>query len=408
MRIIHTSDWHLGRRFGPVSLSSDQEAFADWFVDLVADQGADLVVIAGDLYDRAVAPTPAIELFRDTVRRLLATGAEVAAITGNHDGPDRVASYDDLLDHSGLLLRGGYAGAGRVLRRHYADGPLDLVLVPYLDPQMAPDGYDDERPDPAAAGDRVGAGPDTDDPHADPAERPGRRGRTHHSVLAASLARARAGRTAPRSVAVAHAFVAGGAESESERQLTVGGAGQVDAALFGGFSYVALGHLHRPQQVLGPTVRYSGTPLPYSFSEDHEKSVAVVDLDAGGAASVELVEVGVGRAVATLTGTIDELLDRRAHPEAHDRFVRAVLTDRTTVLDAKARLAEVYPHVVEVRLAPAGVDDAPGCAPTDRTRISPLELTRRFWEVAEGEPPDAAVAELLADAVRAATREVAP
>ncbi|MCZ7631255.1 MAG: exonuclease subunit SbcD [Microthrixaceae bacterium] len=138
MKIIHTSDWHLGRRFGPVSLEADQQAFADWFVDLVADHHGDLVVIAGDLYDRAIAPTSAIDLFTDTVARLLDTGAVVAAISGNHDGPSRVAPYDDLMDRSGFYLRGGYRNAGEVIRHEFSDGPLDLVLIPYLDPQGAP------------------------------------------------------------------------------------------------------------------------------------------------------------------------------------------------------------------------------------------------------------------------------
>ena len=138
MKIIHTSDWHLGRSFGPLSLLSDQEAFVDWFVDLVTDEAADLVVIAGDLYDRAVAPTDAIGLFRDAIGRLLATGTVVAAITGNHDGADRVAPYSELLDLSRFYLRGGYDRVGSVITHDFTDGPLDLVLLPYLDPRAAP------------------------------------------------------------------------------------------------------------------------------------------------------------------------------------------------------------------------------------------------------------------------------
>ncbi|KAA3637707.1 MAG: exonuclease subunit SbcD, partial [Armatimonadetes bacterium] len=201
MKIIHTSDWHLGRHFGPVSLESDQQGFADWFVELVADQSVDLVVIAGDLFDRAIAPTSAIELFNDTVRRLLGTGAVVAAISGNHDGANRVAPYDDLMDRSGFYLRGGYQGAGEVMSLEFADGPLDLVLLPFLDPQAAPDDFGAAISDPP--------GPD----EGDLMER--RHRRTHQSVLKDAVGSVIPQLGAPRSLAVAHAFVTGGEPSDS-------------------------------------------------------------------------------------------------------------------------------------------------------------------------------------------------
>ncbi|MGA1495279.1 MAG: metallophosphoesterase family protein [Rhodothermales bacterium] len=141
MRIIHTSDWHLGRSFGPVSLRDAQERFCDRLVAVTREEQIDLVVIAGDIYDRAIAPNEAIELFRDTVRRLRDAGSIVAAISGNHDGADRVSPYDDLLDASGVYIRGGYEGVGRVVTHEFSDGPLDLVLVPFLDPQGAPDDF---------------------------------------------------------------------------------------------------------------------------------------------------------------------------------------------------------------------------------------------------------------------------
>jgi len=415
MRIIHTSDWHLGRRFGPVSLRSDQEAFLDWFVELCRDQRAELVVIAGDLFDRAIAPVEAIEAFRDTVRRLLALGATVAAITGNHDGPDRVAPYGELLDLSRFYLRGGYQGAGAVLPLDVGDGPLDLVLLPFLDPQAAPDGFGDD----SDAGRDTPTDPDTADERTDPdgdgaddaevtalLER--RRRRTHASVLEVACRAAEARLHSSRSVAVAHAFVTGGTPCESERQLVVGGAGDVPASLFAPFSYTALGHLHRPQTVPGVSARYSGSPLPYSFSEEHDKVVLVVDLDAAGDARVAEVPVEVGRRVRTLTGEIAELLDPGRHPDAHDCFVRAVLTDRATVLDARARLAEVYPHVVEVRLLPAGQEPEDSAAPVDVRDLTPVEAARRFWEAAEGSPPDDEIDRLLVAAAERALREATP
>lgn len=398
MKIIHTSDWHLGRQFGPVSLEGDQQEFADWFVSLVAAEQADLVVIAGDLYDRAVAPVPAIELFNDTVGRLLDAGAVVAAISGNHDGANRVAPYDDLMDRSGFYLRGGYQGAGEVIRHEFRDGPLDLVLVPFLDPQAASDDFG------SAVGDEPANGA-TGDGHL--LER--RRHRSHQSVLGDAIGAARARLSSPRSLAVAHAFVTGGQSSESERQLVVGGTAEVDASVFDGFSYVALGHLHRPQRVhaagaAADRVRYSGTPLAYSFSEDHEKSVVLIDMDPTGAVSTTTVPVGTGRRVRTLTAKMAELLDPRFAPDAVDCFVRAVVTDRETVLDARARLQALYPHLVEVRLQQidAGVEVAE--ATEGLSKLSPFAATTEFWAAAEGDEPSPEIREVLADAIAHAQR----
>lgn len=418
MKIIHTSDWHLGRSFGPVSLLSDQAAFVDWFVDLVTDESADLVVIAGDLYDRAVAPTEAIGLFRDAIKRLIGTGTVVAAITGNHDGADRVAPYSELLDLSQFYLRGGYDRVGSVITHDFADGPLDLVLLPYLDPRAAPDSYGEPADDDGigAAGEALGtdaadksASAVDGDQGASEAEDSNeadvdelierRRSRTHASVLANAARLARSSGTSLRSIAVAHAFVASGQVSDSERQLVVGGTGEVDASIFEEFSYVALGHLHRPQRI-GDDDRicYSGTPLAYSFSEAHPKSVTIVELDSDGGRHVRAEPVPVGHAVHTLQGTMAELLDPAAHPDAHDAFVRAIVTDRETVLDAKARLAAVYPLVTEIQLRPDGHLSTPTFASAAVDRLSPIDAVHEFWEAAEGTPPTEPVDALLIDA----------
>ena len=138
MRILHTSDWHLGRSFGPVSLHADQAAFLDWLVEVVVAERVDLVVVAGDLYDRAIPPTESVALLRDTLDRLVAHRVRVVAIAGNHDGPERLAAYDGLTDLSGVLVRGGFGRAGAVTTLELADGPLDVVAVPYLDPVLTP------------------------------------------------------------------------------------------------------------------------------------------------------------------------------------------------------------------------------------------------------------------------------
>jgi exonuclease SbcD len=420
MRILHTSDWHLGRSFGPVSLHDDQAAFLDWMVELVVAEGVDLVVVAGDLYDRAVPPTESVALLRDALDRLVGHGVQVVAVAGNHDGPDRVAAYDGLTDRAGVVVRGGYGRAGLVTTLELADGPLDVLAVPYLDPVLSPSGWLDPEgrgraapappvtapPDETGAGaadappslfdllvdeaDPADVGPNPADVGPDPAPRSGTR-RSHHAVLAEALRRAGASRRSPRALAVAHAFVTGGLPSESERLLSVGGTAEVGAELFDGVDYVALGHLHRPQRVRAEvdTVRYSGSPLPYSFSETQPKQVVLVDLDPDGGAEVRTVPVPLGRRVATVTGTLDELLGDPAHAGVTDCFVRAVLTDPGYVVDARTRLLARFPHVVEVvpRPAAAGADLGTPDRSELRGRLAPLEAAVGFWADVTGEGP---------------------
>lgn len=392
MRIVHTSDWHLGRSFGPVSLHDDQVAFCHEFVRIVEEHDADLVVIAGDIYDRAVAPTESIDLLRETLRWLRKLDVVVAIISGNHDGADRLSPYDDLLDGSGVYVRGGYEGVGRVIPLEFDDGPLDLVLLPFLNPMSAPD----EDPGHTAE---------------EKIERSVRR--THQQVLADAIEQARSELRAPRSVAVAHAFVTGGdrpedqpKESTSERALEVGGQGAVNAAVFDGFSYTALGHLHRPQNVGSDTIRYCGTPLPYSFSEDHQKSVSIIDMDAGGAVEISTADLNVGRRVYSMTGAMDELLDPANHPDAVECFVRATVTDPGLVLDAKSRLEATYPLTIEVHLQPAGGTATTAAEPMALPdRLNPLETVLAFWAERESTQPTDVERALLRAAVEVAEQE---
>ena len=378
--MLHTSDWHLGRSFGHVSLHDDQQQFVDWFVQFAVSERVEVVLLAGDVYDRSVPPPHSIELFRSALTRLQGAGIAVVDIAGNHDGPERVAAYDGLLDASGVHIRGGYQRAGDVIRLSFADGPLAVVPVPYLDPVMAPDEHGVPY-EVAASGIRL--------------RRP-----THHAVVASAIDRALRQGIGPRSIAVAHGFVTGGGgvptESESERQLTVGGHGRIDASVFRPFSYTALGHLHAPQVVGADHVRYSGAPLAYSFSETKAKQVVLVELSALGIVEVMPVTVPVGRGVVTVTGTLEHLL-RSASPAHLQHFVRAVLTDAGPVLDAKPALQRVYPYVVEVQWNPArsaSASPAVGDA-GNRTRMQPLDAAIAYWADVYQTEPDAATSDLL-------------
>jgi exonuclease SbcD len=210
-----------------------------------------------------------------------------------------------------------------------------------------------------------------------------------------------------RSVLVAHTFVAGGETSESERELTVGNVDRVNVETFAGFDYVALGHLHGSQQLDGPRVAYSGTPLPYSFSEQHHsKSVRIVELDAGGAAAVEIVPLGVGRPLRTLEGPIDALCSDPRHDDARHAWVRVILTDDDLPLQAMARLRQHFPHVAELRHRPAERLRASADQRQQQVRQagSPLDLALAFFSDQQGKPTEAAEAELLRRAIEAANR----
>jgi exonuclease SbcD len=315
----------------------------------------------------------------------------VVVITGNHDGADRVAPYGELVDLTGIHVRGGFDRIGEVIHLEFDDGPLDVIPLPFLDPVLAPE--PPGRPEPA-------------EPHdtADAADGPAPARHSHESVLRWAMGRAAPQRRAARSVAIAHAFVAGGTASDSERLLSVGGTDRVGTEVFAGCSYTALGHLHTPQQVGELPVRYSGSPLPYSFSETAPKSLTLVQLDAAGGATVRELPIRAGRRVRTVTGTLDDLC-ARPERDAVDCFVRARLTDTGAVLDAKARLAEVYPHVVEIELRPSQSDDGPTVRPPQGS-ATPLELATAFWSDQTGEPVPADVEALLTEALEVADRSL--
>jgi len=279
----------------------------------------------------------------------LGAGADVAAITGNHDSAERLGSIDGLLT-SGLLLRGGYGKAADVEVRTYADGPLAIVAVPYLDPVFAPL---DTSNAPAAPG------------------RP-----SHETVLRRTLQTARE-RITPgvRSLAIAHAFVTGAEPSDSERTLAVGDAGMVSSSVFADFDYTALGHLHRAQIVGGDErVRYSGAPLPYSFGETSQKEAVLVELDADGDARSKPIPIDVGRSVTTVRGTLDELLQGAGNDTD---WVRVELTNQHPVADAQRRLRDHFPYVVEIARV--------GSQPVDRTRLTAQAVRERSTAALAGE-----------------------
>jgi exonuclease SbcD len=403
VRILHTSDWHLGRLFHRASLLDEQAAAMSRLVEVVQSEGVELVLVAGDLYDRSVPPADAVELFDRTLAQLHRVGATVVAISGNHDSAVRVGFGDQLLGSVGVTLRGDPTRTGQAVTLAGTDGgpAVRIYPIPYLDPIATAHLARRERSDPHR----------TDDPGE--SERPGRARFTHHDAMAWAMDRVRADLSAAgpaRSVVVAHTFLTGGEPSASERELSLGHVEQVGLSVFDGIDYVALGHLHRRQAFDGGRIAYSGTPLRYSFSEQSNvPSVRLVDLAADGSLSARQVELGVGRAMCTLSGELEVLLADPALADAEGAWVRAVLTDRQLPLQAMRRLQERFPHAVELSHEPVGaVPGGDGAGAGSRVRVAdPLDLSVEFLTERRGIELDDDERQLLRDAV-AAVRTGAP
>ncbi|MCP9892118.1 exonuclease SbcCD subunit D [Cyanobium sp. Aljojuca 7D2] len=394
MRLLHTSDWHLGRQFHGASLLQEQAAALDRIVELAAEAEVDAVLIAGDIYDRAIPPAEAVLLFNDTLARLSRSGAAVVAIAGNHDSHVRVSIYDPLLSAFGVTIRGDVRRAHEpvLVTPKRGGAPVAIYPLPYLEPAV-------DGPSLVAVAEAVEAG-----------SSPGSTRVSHQEVTRLALDGIRRdllSRPQHRSVLVAHTFVMGGEPSESERQLSIGNVDRVSVDSFAGFDYVALGHLHGSQQLDGPRVAYSGTPLPYSFSEQHHtKSVRIVELDAAGTASVEIVPLGVGRPLRTLEGPLECLCGDPQHAAAADAWLRVILTDEVLPLQAMARLRQRFPHVAELRHRPPELQRSTATErhETVRQATSPLALAMAFFADQQGRPAGPPEAELLRQALEASTR----
>lgn len=341
MKILHTSDWHLGRSFHRVSLLDAQAAYLDHLVATVRDHEVDVVLVSGDVYDRAVPPLSAVSLFDDALHRLAAAGVPTVMISGNHDSARRLGVGAGLIGRAGIHLRTDPAHCATPVVLGDAHGDVAFYGLPYLEPALVKDVFKTER-----------AG--------------------HEAVLTAAMNRVRAdlGTRADttRSVVLAHAFVAGGEPSDSERDITVGGVAAVPAGVFDGVDYVALGHLHGCQTVT-ERVRYSGSPLAYSFSEaDHRKTMWLIDLDATGAIAAERIDCPVPRPLARLRGRLDGLLDDPALDRHQHSWVEATLTDPVRPAEPMARLVERFPHTLSLAFEPERAPDDPQTSYAQRLR----------------------------------------
>ena len=357
VRILHTSDWHLGRSFHGVDLLQAQAEHLDHLVETVRAEQVDLVVVAGDVYDRALPPVGAVDLASDVLARLAALGVRVVVTSGNHDSAVRLGSNARLVDAAGVHLRTRWQDVGTPVIVEDQWGEVAVHGLPYLEPDAVRHAWSLEH-------------------------------RSHAAALGAAMARVHADldRRRGRSVVLAHAFVAGSPDatdavaamrSDSERELAVGGLAIAPTALFSRPSYVALGHLHGARE-LTPTVRYSGSPVAYSFSEESQtKGSWLVELGRDGVERVDLVPAPVHRGLRRVRGRIDDLLTDAALSDAEDLYLAVTLTDPSRPAAPLERLRARFPHTLTLDFAPEGVV-------TTRTPVQPHVTGRSDLDVALG------------------------
>lgn len=385
MKILHTSDWHLGRTLHKVDLHEHQAAFLDWLVALVKAEQVDVVVIPGDIYDRAVPAVTSVKLLDSALARLAETGATVVLTSGNHDSPERLGFGRSLM-RSGIHLLTDVPGIEHPVSVEDEHGEVLFFGLPYLEPDRA----------------RTELVADGEPPLA----------RSHEAVTRAALERVHeraAAHPGARTVVLAHTFVTGGEASESERDLSVGGVDSVPAGVLGGIDYLALGHLHGCQDLtraVGAPAWYSGSPLAFSFSERrHRKSVLLVELGAPAengraAVSVERIQTPVPRPLTELRGTLEEILDHR--DEHGGDWIKAVVTDPARPAHLQEQLREAYPHLLLTEYAPEGRESRAG-TPVVRREQNPLEVMDEFLAHVTGAAPTPAEHDVL-DRAYAAVR----
>ena len=356
MKLIHLSDLHLGKRVHEFSLLEDQIDILDKILAVVDDERPEAVVIAGDIYDKAVPPAEAVTVFDEFLCRLAARRLQVFVLSGNHDSPERIAFGGRLMEGSGIHLSPVYSGRLEPVVLEDAFGPVAFYQLPFVRPAHV------RRHFPEA---EIGS---------------------YSDALRVALAEAAADDT-PRKVLVTHQFVTGAARSESE-EISVGGSDNVDAAVFDPFDYVALGHLHRPQNVGREGLRYCGTPLKYSFSEvDHQKSVTVAELGEKGRLAVRTVPLSPLREMELLRGSFLQLTDPVfVAARARDSFYHITLTDEEEIPFALGRLRQSYPNLMRLAYdnrrtrAVSAVGQA-----TAVERRSPIELFDELYEKQNGQ-----------------------
>jgi len=357
MKFFHLSDLHLGKRVNEFSMLEDQRDILQKIVVLAKKNKPDAVLIAGDVYDKSMPIVEAVQLLDRFLVWLNELGITVFIVSGNHDNAERVAFGAELLKNSGVYIVQSYNGKIAPVTLSDENGDINIWMLPYLKPSLVRRHFPDK--------DVV----------------------TYSEAISAALSNANLDISA-RNVLIAHQFVTGATTSESE-EISVGGSENVDGSVFDGFDYVALGHIHRPQQICRETLRYCGTPLKYSFSEaSHTKSVTVVDMDGKGEIKITELPLAPLRDMREVRGTYNEIMNRNSYRGTKtEDYIHIVLTDEHDEPDAMAKLRNVYPNLMRLEYDNRRTQAASSLETVASTeKKTPSQLFGELFEMQNGQP----------------------
>lgn len=321
MKFIHTSDWHLGRQFHNVSLLDDQQAVLDQLIQYIENNPVDAVVVAGDIYDRSVPPTIAIELLNKVVKRICGElNTPMILISGNHDGAERLGFGSEQMKNAGLHIISNFEDMlTPVVIETESAGQVAFYGMPYNDPEQVRFAYQE----PVSTHDQA------------------------HKLLAEKIAEQF--QSEQRNVLVSHCFVDGAIESESERPLSIGGSDRVSHEHFLNFDYVALGHLHQPQKKGEEYIRYSGSLMKYSFGEQNQKKgFTLVEIDQNGFVSAEHVDLAAPHEMRIVEGELEQVIEQGKTDPKNEDYLLVRLMDKHAILNPMEKLRTVYPNVLHL------------------------------------------------------------
>ena len=357
MRFLHLSDLHIGKRVNEFSMLEDQEYILTKIINIIDEQKPDGIIIAGDVYDKSVPSAEAVELFDEFLVRLSKRDMKVFVISGNHDSAERIAFGGRLMDKSGIYMSPVYNGRIEPVTLSDEFGDVNIYMLPFVKPsnvrRFFPEGEIISYTDAI----RV-------------------------AIDSMSID------TAKRNILVTHQFVTGATRSESE-DVSVGGADNVDASVFAGFDYVALGHIHRSQRCGSEFIRYSGTPLKYSFSEaNDEKTVTILDVNAKGDISIGFIPLKPKRDMVEIKGTYEELTLKSfwENTSYNEDFIHITLTDEEDVPDALTKLRVIYKNIMKLDYDNKRTRSANEITGAENVKEkSPFEHFGDFYELQNGQ-----------------------
>lgn len=385
MKLLHTGDWHLGKTLDSFDLIEDQKFFLRQFIQIAIDKKPDVILIAGDIYDRSLPPTEAVMLLNEVLTELIIKlKIKTILIAGNHDSSERLGFANDIMKAQGLFIFHRLEQIFEPITLEDEDGSIDFYGLPFIHPVVARHYFEDQEI------------------------------KSFQEVYAKVLEKLCINRD-NRNVLMTHGYITGSEnleESESERRLTIGGTEYVEAKLFEHFDYVALGHLHGPQKVSRETMRYSGSPIKYSFSElNHKKSVAYIELVKGKETVIELLPLVPLRDMREIKGELQVLIRPEVYELANrEDYLKVILTDKDEVYDAMNTLRQVYPHVlrcdIEKNINNKRNEEDQEMACRAVEQLSPLHVFKQFYlELEEETLSDEQVA-LVTKAIETASEEV--